>query len=171
MAITKPGRNHLRWCGPCNLPVMESAKCPLCGGPTFETPLTPPADSRPAFPYDIERAGKLCDGTFGKGTGKVLLPDGHAAIMNKAPAIDRMEEVFCDGAVLATLRYGLGAGWRFIIRPRGAFRIASAMTRVRILPEVVPFIRKDKNLMVPGICGADRDIREHSCAIQERSAN
>lgn len=162
MAMTKLGRNHLRWCAPCNIPVMESKTCPLCGGETFETPLTPPADSRPAFPYDIERARSLCDATFGAGTGKVLLPDGHAVIFNKSPAIDRMEEVFCDGAVLATLRYDLGVGWRFIIRLQGAFRIAGHMTkgRVRILPEVVPFIRENKNLMVPGISGADQDICE-----------
>ena len=56
---------------------MELTKwsCPVCGGQTFETPLTPPADARPAFPYDIERIRELADRTFGPGCGKALMPD------------------------------------------------------------------------------------------------
>ena len=160
MAVTKLGKNHLRWCSPCNLPIMESKVCPACGGQTFETPLTPPADARPAFPYDIERIRELADRTFGPGCGKALIPDGHIVIMNKSPAIDRMEEVFCDGAALTTLRYDLGKGWTFIIRTQGAFRIKDAATKGRVFlnPEAVPFIRENKNLMVPGIVDADESI-------------
>lgn len=161
MAATKLGRNYLRWCSPCNLPILESKTCPVCGGETFETPLTPPADSRPAFAFDIERVRKLADDTFGPGCGKAMLPDGHAVVMNKAPSIDRMEEIFCDGAVLTTIRYDLGKGWAFIVRLQGAFRIAGVATKGRVFlnPEAVPFIRESKNLMVPGVTGADDSIQ------------
>lgn len=51
MAMVKLGRNHLRWCLSCNLPIMEARRCPVCGRGTEETALTPPADSRPAFDF------------------------------------------------------------------------------------------------------------------------
>ena len=54
MAMTKLGKNHLRWCPKCNLPIMESKTCPVCGTDTYVTELTPPADSRPAFDHDID---------------------------------------------------------------------------------------------------------------------
>ena len=94
--MTKLGRNHLRWCFPCNLPIMESKTCPVCGAPTAETDLTPPADSRPAFDYDIDKARVMADECFGEGCGKAMLPEGHVAVMNKCPAIDRMEEILSD---------------------------------------------------------------------------
>ena len=97
--MTKLGRNHLRWCFPCNLPIMESKTCPVCGAPTAETELTPPADSRPAFDYDIDKARAMADECFGEGCGKTMLPEGHVAVMNKCPAIDRMEEILSDGDV------------------------------------------------------------------------
>ena len=161
MAMTKLGKNHLRWCPRCNLPIMESKTCAVCGTETNATELTPPADSRPAFDYDIERVRKMADSCFGEGCGKALIPEGHLAVMNKAPAIDRMEEVLADGAVVATLRYDLGAGWRFIIRTQGAMRIAKTMTKgwVTVEDEAVPFIRENRNLMAPGVADADPDIK------------
>ncbi len=160
MAMVKLGRNHLRWCLSCNLPIMEARRCPVCGRGTEETALTPPADSRPAFDFDVRRVRSLCDATFGDGTGEALIPEGHLAVMNKAPAIDRMDEVLCDGAVVATLRYDLGAGWRFIVRMQGAMRIAVAMTKgwVVCAEEAVQFVRENKNLMAPGIIDADPGI-------------
>ena len=67
MAMTKLGKNHLRWCPKCNLPIMESKTCPVCGTDTYVTELTPPADSRPAFDHDIDRVRAMADGCFGEG--------------------------------------------------------------------------------------------------------
>ncbi|AGI47709.1 3'-phosphoadenosine 5'-phosphosulfate sulfotransferase (PAPS reductase)/FAD synthetase-related enzyme [Thermoplasmatales archaeon BRNA1] len=161
MAVTKLGKNHLRWCSACNLPVMEKKECPVCGGETFETPLTPPADSRPAFDFDIAKIRDMADRTFGPGCGLALIPEGHIAIMNKCPSVDRMEEVFCDGAVVTTMRFDMGAGWRFIIRTQGAFRIRDAMSRGRVFldPSAVKFVQENKNLMAPGVVDADESIR------------
>ena len=127
--MTKLGRNHLRWCFQCNLPIMESKQCPVCGSATAETELTPPADSRPAFDYDLDKARKMADECFGEGCGYAMLPEGHVAVMNKCPAIDRMEEILSDGTIVATERFDLGVGWRFIIRMQGALRIAKVMSK------------------------------------------
>lgn len=158
--MTKLGRNHLRWCFRCNLPIMEAKECPVCGAATSETELTPPADSRPGFEYDIEKARKMADDCFGEGCGKALVPEGHIVIMNKCPAIDRMEEVLCDGTIVATERFDLGVGWRFIIRTQGAMRIARTMTKgyVVLNPDAAPFVRENKNLMAPGVRDADPGI-------------
>ncbi|MCQ2070913.1 MAG: phosphoadenosine phosphosulfate reductase family protein [archaeon] len=161
MAMIKLGKNHLRWCFQCNLPIMEANECPVCGSKTSVTELTPPADSRPAFDYDIEKARKMADDCFGEGCGKAMLPEGHIVIMNKAPAIDRMEEILADGTVVATERYDLGVGWRFIIRLQGAMRIVKTMTKgyVIINDDAAPFIRENKNLMAPGVKDADPGIQ------------
>lgn len=159
--MIKLGKNHLRWCYPCNLPILEAKSCPVCGSETAATELTPPADSRPGFEFDIKRARDMTDACFGEGCGKAMLPDGHIVIMNKAPAIDRMEEVYCDGTVVATERFDLGAGWRFIIRTQGAMRIAGVITKgyVIVNPDAVPFVQENKNLMAPGVADADPNIR------------
>ena len=161
MAMIKLGKNHLRWCFACNLPIMEEKTCPVCGGRTEVTELTPPADSRPGFDFDIQRARGMADRCFGEGCGKAMIPEGHIVIMNKAPAIDRMEEVLCDGIVVATERFDLGKGWSFIIRTQGAMRIAKIMTKgwVIINDDAAPFIRENKNLMAPGVKDADPGIQ------------
>lgn len=159
--MMKLGKNHLKWCFQCNLPIMEKAQCPVCGAPTAPMELTPPADARPAFDYDIARVRQLADACFGPGSGEALIPPGHLAIMNKSPAIDRMEEVLADGAVVATLRYDLGAGWRFILRMQGALRIARVMTKGFVVcdPGAVPFVQQSRNLMAPGVADADSGIK------------
>ena len=160
MAMTKLGRNHLRWCFQCNLPIMEAKTCPVCGAATSETELTPPADSRPGFDYDIEKTRKMADDCFGEGCGKALIPEGHLVVMNKCPAIDRMEEVLCDGTIVATERFDVGVGWRFIIRTQGAMRIVKTMTKGYVIlnPDAAPFVRENKNLMAPGVLDADPGI-------------
>ncbi len=159
--MIKLGKNHLRWCFRCNLPIMEAKTCPVCGAETSATELTPPADSRPGFDFDIQRARDMADRCFGEGCGKAMIPDGHIVIMNKAPAIDRMEEVFCDGTCVATERFDLGAGWRFIIRTQGAMRISKVMTKGYVIlnPDAVPFVQENKNLMAPGVLDADPGIQ------------
>jgi len=163
MAMMKLGKNHLKWCFQCNLPIMEKTQCPVCNAPTASMELTPPADARPAFDYDIARVRRLTDACFGPGCGETLIPAGHLAIMSKSPAIDRMEEVLADGAVVATLRYDLGAGWRFIIRMQGALRIAKIMTKGFVVcdPGAVPFVQQSRNLMAPGVADADPNIKDN----------
>ena len=161
MAAIRLGKNHLRWCRECNLPILESKECPVCGGNTLEVPLTPPGDARPAFEHDIGLIRDVLDRDYGKGTGRSVLPDGHIVILSKAPGLDRMDEVIIDGSVIATMRYDMGSGWKFVSRMQGAYRIGDGYTKGYVVCDssAVPFVRESKNLMAPGVVDADPDIK------------
>lgn len=161
MAAIRLGKNHLRWCYTCNLPILESGVCPACGSSTEEIVLTPPADARPAFEHDIDLIRNLADRDFGDGAGIALVPEGHIVLLNKAPAIDRMDEVIVDGAVVAGLRYDLGTGWKMILRMQGAMRIEKCLTKGYVVcdPGAVKFVQESKNLMAPGVIDAHPDVK------------
>ena len=154
------GKNHLRWCCACNLPILESERCGVCGSETKEIELTPPADARPASDHDIGLVRKLVDKDFGEGAGSALLPEGHVVLMSKAPSVDRMDEVIVDGAVVGAIRYDVGSGWKFISRMQGAMRIRKSMTRGYVVCDAgaVRFIKESKNLMAPGVNDAHPEI-------------
>ncbi len=162
MGAVRLGKNHLRWCDACNLPVMESRACPACGAETRETALTPPADARPAFDADVVRLRRLIDTGFGEGAGEAVLRPGHPVILNKVPGIDRMDEVLADGQVVGAARYDPGRGWRFMLRLQGAMRLGGSLTRGYVVcdPGAVKYVQDSKNLMVPGIRDAHPDIRD-----------
>ena len=161
MGAIRLGKNHLRWCYGCNLPILESKECPVCGAATEEVELTPPGDARPAFQHDIDLIRSILDRDYGDGTGLAVLPEGHIVILSKAPALDRMDEVIVDGAVVASLRYDMGSGWKFVSRMQGAYRIGKAYTKGYVVcdPGAIPFVRESKNLMAPGVVDADPDIK------------
>ncbi len=160
MGAIRLGKNHLRWCHECNLPILETKECPVCGAPTEEVELTPPGDARPAFQHDIDLIRGILDRDYGKGAGQAVLPDGHVVILSKAPALDRMDEVIVDGDVVASLRYDMGSGWKFVSRLQGAYRFGGTCTRGYVIcdPGAIPFVRESKNLMAPGVVDAHPDI-------------
>lgn len=162
MGAIRLGKNHLRWCRACNLPIMESRECPACGATTEEIVLTPPGDARPAFPYDIQMIRELVDGDYGEGAGEALLPEGHIVILSKAPALDRMDEVVVDGDIVATVRYDMGVGWKLILRMQGALRIAGKAKKGWVIcdPGAIKFVQESKNLMAPGVTDVHADIKE-----------
>ena len=161
MAAVRLGKNHLRWCDDCNLPVLESMTCPICGKDSREVEITPPGDVRPAFQHDIDLIRKLADEQYGEGSGIALLPEGHPVLLNKAPSLDRMDEIIIDGSTVATIRYDLGKGWRLINRMQSAMRIAPVMTKGYVICDdsAVPFVQDSKNLMAPGVIDAHKDIK------------
>ncbi|MDR1404185.1 MAG: phosphoadenosine phosphosulfate reductase family protein [Candidatus Methanoplasma sp.] len=161
MGAIRLGKNHLRWCYSCNLPIMESNVCPVCGSETREIELTPPADARPAFGHDIEVIRTLADRDFGPGAGHALIPDGHLVLMSKAPSIDRMDEIIVDGAVVGAVRYDIGNGWKFISRMQGAMRIGKRLSKGYVVCDAsaVRFVKESKNLMAPGVNYAHPGIR------------
>ncbi len=162
MAAIRLGKNHLKWCRSCNLPILESKGCPKCGNPTQEIEFTPPGDARPAFPHDIALIREQADKDYGPGAGEALLPEGHVVILSKAPALDRMDEILVDGEIVAALRYDMGVGWKLILRMQGALRLAKVATKgwVTCDPGAVKYIQESKNLMAPGVNDADPDIEE-----------
>jgi len=161
VAQVRLGRIPLRWCDRCNVPVLELKQCGRCGADTRQMEITPPGDARPAFGHDVELVRRTVDAQFGEGTGRAVLPDGHVVLMNKAPALDRMDEVIADGAVLGTMRYDVGRGWTFLPRMPAARALEGHMARGRVVADdgAVPYILKGSNLLAPGVVGADPGIR------------
>ena len=162
MGAIRLGKNHLRWCRNCNLPILETKECPVCGSATEEIVLTPPGDARPAFPHDVNMIRGLLDRDYGEGAGRAVLPENHVVILSKAPALDRMDEVVVDGDIVATVRYDMGSGWKAILRLQGAYRLGKAATKGWVIcdPGAVKFVQESKNLMAPGVVDADPDIKE-----------
>lgn len=162
MATIRLGKNHLRWCDECNLPILENEKCPKCGNTTHEVEITPPGEVRPAFEHDIKMIRDLVDRQFGEGSGLALLPEGHVVLLNKAPSLDRMDEIIIDGRTIASIRYDLGKKWVFINRMQSAMRISKVMTKgyVVIDPAAIKFVQESKNLMAPGVIDASPDVKD-----------
>lgn len=162
MAAVRLGKNHLRWCTDCNLPIMESMGCPVCGKETDEVEITPPGDVRPAFQHDIDLIRNLADKQFGKGVGDALLPEGHVVLLNKAPSLDHMDEIIIDGKTVAGIRFDLGKGWVLLNRMQSSMRISKVMTKGFVVCDdsAVPFVQDSRNLMAPGVIDAHPDVKE-----------
>ena len=161
MAAVRLGRNHLRWCDACEMLVLETDTCPVCGGKSREVEITPPGDVRPAFDHDIKLIRELADRQFGEGSGLALIPEGRVVLLNKAPSLDRMDEIIIDGCTVATIRYDLGTGWKLINRMQSAMRIAPVMSKGYVVCDegAVKFVQESKNLMAPGVTDAHKDIQ------------
>jgi phosphoadenosine phosphosulfate reductase len=140
------GKIHLRWCTRCNVPVIEQDACGVCGEKTRAVRLTPPGDARPAFDFDLHELRVLIDAQFGDGAGIAALPEGCIVLLNKAPDIDRMDEVIAGGEVVGAIRFSLMGGNKFLPRPRSAAAIAPVISRnwVRVDPGAVEAIRNKK---------------------------
>lgn len=123
------GKMHLRWCGRCGVPVLEERKCGKCGQDTWEVTLTPPGDARPAFEKDLARLRRLIDVQFGQGTGEAVLPPECIVLLNKAPDIDRTDEVIVGGSVIGARRFSLLGNDKFLPRPSSAATIGARITK------------------------------------------
>ena len=159
MAIVRLGSNALRWCDACNLPILEEKICPVCKGNTTIISLTPPGDCRPAFEYDLNKIRDLADRQFGSGSGELLLPRDRIAILNRCPALDRMDEIVSDGEVLGAIVFEPLEGDKIIIRPPAATRMLSRM-KGKVIADAgaIPSIIGGSNLMGPGVVSADEGI-------------
>jgi len=154
------GKMHLRWCGTCNLPVIEAERCGICDSRTVQVEITPPGDARPAFEHDLQLIRETVDRQFGAGTGLALVPEDKIVVMNKIPGLDRMDEVIIDGQVAGTLRYDLGKGFTFVTRMPAARAIQSSMSRGYVVTsdDAIEFILKGLNLMAPGVLEAHPEV-------------
>lgn len=135
-----------------------------CGKSTKKVEVTPPGDIRPAFDYDIKRINSVSEKQF----NAPLIPEGHLAVLNKAPYEDRMDEIIVDGEVIASLRFEIeSCEWVLLPRLEGARRLFQGRDRkilkkwVIIEQGVVPFIlEKGASVLAPGILDADPEIKK-----------
>ncbi|MEE9151770.1 MAG: phosphoadenosine phosphosulfate reductase family protein [Thermoplasmata archaeon] len=160
MGVVRLGRLVLRWCFNCNLPILESKECGLCQGETKHVRLTPPGDVRPAFEQDLQLIRGIIDGQFGSGCGDKLVPENKIVILNKAPAIDRMDEIIIEGKVLGALRYDPGDGYMVILRMHAAQAIEKNLTKNWVVVDdgAVRPIAKGANALAVGVVRTYPDI-------------
>lgn len=155
------GKMHLRWCDTCNIPILEQNSCGTCGGKTREVKLTPPGDARPAFDHDIRTLRCLIDFQYGPGTGVMAIPEGYIVLLNKAPDLDRTDEVILDGEVIGASRFDLRSGTKFLLRPSSAKVIAPKVVKnwIRMDPKAVEAIRTKKaSALAVGVIDCDPNI-------------
>lgn len=156
------GKMHLRWCDRCNLPILEQTTCSTCESKTREVKLTPPGDARPAFESDTMRVRSIIDSQYGAGTGGIVIPENHVVLLNKAPDIDRMDEVILNGEVVGTLRFSLLGGDKFLLRPSSAAMIAPRVSKgwIRVDAVAAAAIRTKKaSALAVGVLECDPEIR------------
>jgi len=130
----------------CGVPVLEDPTCGRCGLDTAEVRITPPGDARPAFREDIIRIRGLIDDQFGDDTGTAIIPDGCIVLLNKAPDIDRTDEVIVGGCVVGARRFSLLGEDKFLPRPVSATAIAPIISRnwVQVDEDAAAIIRDKK---------------------------
>ena len=162
--MSKPvflGELLLYWCHSCNVPVLGK-KCG-CSAATKKVTVTPPADIRPAFQYDIDLINSVSIKQF----NAPLIPPGRLVVLNKAPYDDRMDEIIVDGEIIASIRFEI-EGLRWVLLPRlsGARRLFEGNDRstmrnwVVIDGGAVSFIVKGASVLAPGVIDADANIHE-----------
>jgi len=156
------GRQSMKWCMGCNLPILEEDCCPACGNPLSTVKHSPPWDIRPAFKGDLDRIRLAADRQFGDGCGGLLVPDGKTVVLNRCPSDDRMDEIIADGQVLGTLRFLVPDGiWVISPRMEGARRMAPKVVRgwVGCDRDAVVFVVDGKSLLAPGVSKAHEDVK------------
>jgi phosphoadenosine phosphosulfate reductase len=161
VAAVRLGKIHLRWCDSCNVPVLEQRECSRCGAGTREVRLTPPGDARPAFDHDKDTVRALVDSQFGPGCGEIAVPPGRLVLLNKAPDIDRMDEVIIDGQVVGAVRFDIARGDKFLPRGVTASRMQSMASRgwVRVDAGASEAIRERKaSALAVGVTDASEGI-------------
>jgi len=148
------GRILLHWCDSCHTPVLAE-RC-ACGKATRAVPVTPPGDARPAFPDDIAFVNQIYEEQFGMS----IIPEGHIALLNKAPDNDRMEEIVVGGAIIGAIRYLPAENrWEALPRPDAAL-IAKPEKRYIIVDEgALPSIRDGSSLLAPGMISCDSSVK------------
>ena len=148
------GAIPLHWCDACHSPVL-GRKC-ACGGSARKVPVTPPGDIRPAFPADIAHINEVYSRHF----GAPLVPPGHLVLLNKVPALDRMEEVIMGGAVVSAIRFLPEEGrWEPLPRTAAAHYL-SPEKRYAVADEgAVASIRDGASLLAPGLVAISEGVR------------
>ncbi|MBE0517896.1 MAG: phosphoadenosine phosphosulfate reductase family protein [Thermoplasmata archaeon] len=162
MAEIRLGKIHLRWCDTCNLPVLEQKSCGRCGSGTRGLQITPPGDARPAFEFDIRYIREIVDRQFGPGTGDALIPSGKVVVLNKAPDLDRMDEIILDGEVAGAVRFDIVHGNRFLLKPLSAKILAPLISKSWVIVDdgaLDPIRNRKASTLAVGVLQCDPGIR------------
>lgn len=163
MPAVRLGKLVLRWCKTCNLPILNSKTCSICDVVTQPVIHTPPGDIRPAFNFDIELIKNMIDTQFGTGCGDKFIPENGLIILNRAPDLDRLDEVIFDGVVQGALKFDLfQQRFRFLPRIIGAERFLECISKGYVVVDhgAVKPILSGSNALAPGIVKVSEGIQK-----------
>ncbi len=138
MGEIRHGKIHLRWCDRATSPCWSRASCGLCGGQD-QGGQGHASRGRAASVRRVtsRHIRTLVDRSSGRGPAWPSSRTGIIVLLNKAPDIDRMDEVIVGGEVVGAVRFSLVDGERFLPSPAGA-RIARAQVAPKGLGQVDP---------------------------------
>ncbi len=132
----------LRWCDECNVPVVSSDKCGLCGAKTRKVRVVPPGDVRPAFEFDVDIVREAVRSCLGRKAVEKLVPSTSFILLNKVQAFDAAYEVVVDG-------YSIGIVWYEPVEKRWLFRPAYYGAKIIVDEGCAGFVIVEGNA-VPG---------------------
>jgi phosphoadenosine phosphosulfate reductase len=123
--------------------------------------VTPPGDIRLAFNFDKTMIKDIIDKQFGDGCGELLISDNKIVLLNRAPDIDKMDEIIVDGCVVGALKYDLVRGYSFLPRLIVANYIKPKLKRGFVIVDdgVDAFLLRGANVLGPGVADACLDIK------------
>ncbi|MCK4847659.1 MAG: phosphoadenosine phosphosulfate reductase family protein, partial [Candidatus Heimdallarchaeota archaeon] len=163
MKIPYLGKVRIHWCDSCGVPLIRSL-CSICGNNGRKLNVTPPGDIRPAFEGDLKNIISLVEKQFGNESANIIreLLNNQVLLLNKVPYIDRMDEVFFLGDVIALLRFNpLKEGFEFVPKLALARKIwnkrASSWIDVDIGAREP--IKKGASVLIPGVLSIHGNIQ------------
>lgn len=154
MPAVRLGRMVLNWCLNCNIPILISKKCSNCGSDTKIVQHTPPGDIRPAFKFDIQLVKEIMNSQFGEECGDSFIPNDRVVLLNRAPDLDRLDEIIFDGEVQGALKFYLSKQkFKFLPRLSGAKKILDFISTgyIKMDDGAIKPIMKGSNALAPGV--------------------
>ncbi len=155
------GKIKLHWCDNCNIPILDSHRCDICGSVARKVEITPPGDSFPARGELLKKVRNAIDSIFGSALGLKLLPPDKIILANKSPSQEGMYEFVVDGFVIGKIKYDIFEKKTYFSPTlEGARRLAYFNAKKWILCEsdVIQYILNGASLLIPGVLNLDPSI-------------
>ncbi|TFH30852.1 MAG: 4Fe-4S dicluster domain-containing protein [Promethearchaeota archaeon] len=164
------GKVALFWCDICQVPLLKSRSCQICGGSPRKVDISPPGDVRPAFDYDYTLLQDTVDHEYGEHLGKALFPRSQVVLLNRIGGLDRSEEVIVYGHVVGHLKYNpIAKSYHFRPRLIGGWMIAHVFSQnlaagIRFRKSLwlnsdgASFFNQGKSVLAPGVDSFSPDI-------------
>jgi len=157
------GKVRIHWCDSCDVPLIRS-HCSICGNNGRKLNITPPGDIRPAFEGDLKKIISLVEKQFGEESANIIreLLSNQVLLLNKVPYIDRMDEIFYLGEVIALLRFNpLKEAFEIVPKLSLAQKIwhKRASSWVDVDVGAREPIRKGASVLIPGVLSVHGKIK------------
>ena len=104
----------------------------------------------------------MIDTQFGSGCGARFIPENGRVILNRAPDLDKLDEVIFDGSVQGALKFDLfQQRFRFLPRLTGAMRFLNHISKGYVIVDdgAIRPLLTGSNALAPGILEVSDGIK------------